>query len=293
MKEYRSYSEYFECGPQRSFVDRNRLCGIAEITLSRVSGNPPGEHSSPRLPEMLLIICGPGSYGMSYDLGLGWRHGRFGPGDLLLAPPNVKNQYHTDMASNFETIALPIDFVRECLHEFGCNADCNFGVLHDRKFRDETILQHAHAMIEAANPAKPGDAILIDQGVVMLLGYLIDKSGYARKRRREMRLDPANVRKVYEYIESNLQYEISLRDLASVAGFSIAHFARAFKLTVGKSPYAFVLAARIQRAKDILRASDKAIADVALDCGFSSQAHLTSLFSRFVGTTPARFRKGV
>ena len=292
MQEYRSYSQYFDCGPQRGYVDRNSLCGIAEITLSRLSKNPPGEHSSPQLPEMLLIISGSGSYGMSYDLGLGWRHDRFRPGDLLLAPPNVRNQYHTDTSTNFQTIALPVDFVTECLHELGCEADCDLGVLHDYKFRDATIERHALAMFAAANSPNRGDAILIDQGVVMLIEYLIDKAGYPRKRRREMRLDRAIVRQIYEYIESNLQYEITLGDLASIAGFSIAHFARAFKLTVGKSPYAYVLAARIQRAKDILHATEKPIADVALDCGFSSQAHLTSLFARLVGTTPGRFRKG-
>lgn len=291
MHEYRSYSQYFDCGPQRRYVDRNSLCGIAEITLSRLLRNPPGEHSSPQLPEMLLILSGSGSYGMCYDLGMGWRHDRFQPGDLLLAPPNFRNQYHTDTPTNFQTIALPVNFVHECLHELGCEESCDLGVLHDQKFRDEAIERHVLAMFAAANSPDRGNTILIDQGVVMLIEQLIDKAGYPRKRPREMRLDKAIVRQIYEYIESNLQYEITLGDLASIAGFSIAHFARAFKLTVGKSPYAYVLTARIQRAKDILRATEKPIADIALDCGFSSQAHLTSLFARFVGTTPGRFRK--
>jgi AraC family transcriptional regulator len=240
---------------------------------------------------MLLIVCGPGSYRMSYDLGVGWRHGTFRSGDLLLAPPNVSNRYITDTSSNFETISLPVDFVSACLHELGCEPACDFGVLHDHKFRDTAIEQHTRALCTAAGSAKRGDGILIDQGVVTLLEHLVDLSGYTRKRRREMPLHRATARKIYEYIELNLQYEITLGDLASMAGFSIAHFARAFKLTVGKSPYAYVLAARIQRAKDILHGSNKAIAEVALDCGFSSQAHLTSMFSRVVGTTPARFRK--
>ncbi len=291
MNEFRSYSEYFELGPQRAYVERNRLCGIAEVSLSRLSCNPPGEHRSPKVPEMLLILCGSGSYGMSYDLGNGWRHACVNPGDLLLAPANVCCRYVTDGDSNFETVSLPTRFVAECMRDLDMSSTGDFGLLHERKFRSASLERQVRTLFSAAKLAKAGDPIFVDQAVVVLLEQLNVLAGHSRRHHRELRLDKIATRKIYQYIESNLQYEISLAELASLAGFSVAHFSRAFKLTVGKSPYAYVLMARIQRAKAILRGSDKPIAEAALECGFSSQAHLTSMFTRFVGTTPARYRK--
>ncbi len=292
MNEFRSYSEYFELGPQRSYVERNRLCGIAEASVSRLSCNPPGEHRSPKVPEMLLILCGPGSYGMSYDLGNGWRHTSVEPGDLLLAPANESCRYITDSYSNFETISLPTRFISECFRELDLSSVGDFAALHEHKFRSRSLERRARTLFSAASRTNSHDPIFIDQAIVMLLEELSVLAGNSRRRYRELRLDKVTARQIYQYIESNLQYEISLAELASLAGFSVAHFSRAFKVTVGKSPYAYVLTARIQRAKAILRGSDKPIAELALECGFSSQAHLTSMFSRVVGTTPARFRKG-
>jgi len=106
-------------------------------------------------------------------------------------------------------------------------------------------------------------------------------------------LDQRTLQTIMDYIEANLHTEVALLDLASLAEFSVAYFARAFQLTVGTAPYAYILSRRIQRAKESLAGTARPLADVALECGFSSQAHLTSVFSKTVGTTPGRFRKSV
>jgi len=291
--EYQSYAEYFDRGPQREFVvTRNRLCGTAEITVSQLASNPVGEYSSPPLPEFLLIICGPGSYGMRYDLGQGWRHDRFRKGDLLLAAPNFRNEYHTDAVTNFRTIALPASFVTDYLgsHDFVGKSD--LGILHERSFRDKTIEQHALMILRSAVTSDPLDALYVDQTTITLLELFARKAERtSASRRRQMRLDQRTLKTVIDYIEANLHQEVTLLDLASLAEFSVAHFARAFRLTVGKAPYAYILRRRIQRAKESLIGTERPLADVALECGFSSQAHLTSVFSKTVGTTPGRFRK--
>lgn len=292
--EYQSYAEYFDHGPQREFVTRNRLCGTAEISVSQVAGNPAGEYTSPQLPEFLLIVCGPGSYGMRYDLGQGWRQGRFRKGDLLLAAPNVSNEYHTDAVTNFGTIALPMSFVSDDRigHDFAGKSD--FGILHERSFRDKSIEQHAQMILRSAESSDPVDALYVDQAAITLLELFAGKAERASiSRRRQMRLDQRTLQTIMDYIEANLHTEVALLDLASLAEFSVAYFARAFQLTVGTAPYAYILSRRIQRAKESLAGTARPLADVALECGFSSQAHLTSVFSKTVGTTPGRFRKSV
>lgn len=292
MTGYTSYADYFERGPQRAFVVENCLRGTARISLTRLSGNPPGEHESPDLPEMLLIVSGSGAYRMRYNLGLGWRRGRFRRGDLLLAPPHVVNEYHTDTDTAFGTLALPLSFIEACLAEVGPSACADFGVLHDRHFRDQTIEHHVTDLLEIA-VAPAADPLYVDDRLVKLVSCLVAKAGRADARRqRRIGLTMDIVDRITDYVEANLEQELTLSDLAALAGLSLAHFARAFRLTVGTPPHRYVLHRRIERAKQLLCGSEQPIAAVAFDCGFSSQAHLTSVFSRLVGTTPAKFRKG-
>ena len=293
MAGYSSYADFYERGPQRPFVVQNCLRGTAQVTLTRLAGNPPGAHRSPQLAEMLLIISGSGVYGMRYNLGLGWRKGRFRRGDMLLAPPEIVNEYHTDSETSFGGIALPLSFVETCLEELGHARPADFGALHDRIFRDRAIANHVYGLLEYATSTAI-DPLYLDDRLVDLMTCLIDKAGRADARRqRKISLDKVTISRVFAYIEDNLAQELTLSELAFRAGLSMAHFARAFRQSVGTPPHRYVLNRRVERAKALLRHTQQPIADVALDCGFSSQAHLTSIFSRLVGTTPGRYRKGV
>ena len=94
------------------------------------------------------------------------------------------------------------------------------------------------------------------------------------------------------FIEANIGEPITLADMANVAALSPIHFARQFKKSTGRSPHQYVLHARVETAKRLLR-TDLSIAEVACRCGFSHQEHLTRIFGRLVGATPAAFRRSV
>jgi AraC family transcriptional regulator len=99
------------------------------------------------------------------------------------------------------------------------------------------------------------------------------------------------LRAALEYIEEHLDTEISLEDLAAVVHFSPYHFARMFKASTGLPPHQYVIARRIERAKQLLRGDDGlSLAQVAARVGFWDQGHFTRHFRRLVGVTPKRFR---
>ena len=104
-------------------------------------------------------------------------------------------------------------------------------------------------------------------------------------------LAPWQMRIVREYILAHLGGRLSVRDLALVARLSHRHFARAFKASFGLAPHAFVMGRRVERAKELIRDSGLPLSEVALACGFSDQSHLTRLFSRIEGVTPAAWRR--
>jgi AraC family transcriptional regulator len=99
------------------------------------------------------------------------------------------------------------------------------------------------------------------------------------------------LRRARALIEDDYGSKLPIEDLAAAAGLSPTHFTRAFRRTYGAAPHQYLLSCRIQRAKEALAHTNKPIAQIALDCGFSSQEHLTRLFTRQTQTTPATHRR--
>ncbi len=101
------------------------------------------------------------------------------------------------------------------------------------------------------------------------------------------------IARVIDYIEAGIDQDLRLAALGHVAGISVYHFARGFRDTVGMSPHAYVLSRRVARASAMLARSGTSVADVALACGFSSQAHLTTAFRGSLGVTPGAYRRSL
>jgi AraC family transcriptional regulator len=106
-------------------------------------------------------------------------------------------------------------------------------------------------------------------------------------------LSGAQCRRLIQYVDENLDQNISLADLAGVAQLSVFHFLRKFRDQFGCPPHAYVIGQRVERAKRQLARRDIPVKVVAANCGFSDQSHMTRLFRRLLGTTPAEYRNAV
>jgi AraC family transcriptional regulator len=104
-------------------------------------------------------------------------------------------------------------------------------------------------------------------------------------------LAPWQLRQVDEFIEDHLPYVIKISDLAISVRLSNSYFCRAFRCTVGESPREHIVRRRVERAQEMMIATDMPLSQVALDCGFYDQPHLTKIFRRFVGVSPAFWRR--
>jgi AraC-like DNA-binding protein len=83
---------------------------------------------------------------------------------------------------------------------------------------------------------------------------------------------------------------LSVEDLASAAGFSRAHFIRAFRCAFGESPHAYLLTRRLERAAAMLRNTDHSVAEICVSVGLSSVGSFTSSFTRTFGVSPSVYR---
>jgi AraC family transcriptional regulator len=134
------------------------------------------------------------------------------------------------------------------------------------------------------------EAIYIEHLVALALLRIAEMGGAAQRPARAGHLGRKALMRVRDYIEANVGCDISLSDLAAVAGMPIDSFARRFKATMGLAPYAYVVERRMQRAEALLGTTDTEIGTIALALGFSSQSHFTTTFRRLRGVTPRTYR---
>jgi AraC-like DNA-binding protein len=122
---------------------------------------------------------------------------------------------------------------------------------------------------------------------------LLDHLPVAERPTHHQRGLPSRVtRLIRQYIESHLDQKIDLNTLATMAGLSTHHFARAFHESVGAPPHGYLLSRRLDHAEQMLRETQLSLSEIALTTGFADQSHLARHFRRRTGMCPSVFRRG-
>jgi transcriptional regulator GlxA family with amidase domain len=146
--------------------------------------------------------------------------------------------------------------------------------LRDERSSAAACLKRVHAMLHGLEETSP-------QSSEPVADRNIARSGLA----------PWQLRRVLAHIEANLSAPIKNKDLAAIARLSMFHFAVAFRKSVGESPHEHIIRRRIERAQGLMLSTEKSLSDIAAECGLADQAHLTRLFRRIVGDSPAAWRR--
>ena len=102
---------------------------------------------------------------------------------------------------------------------------------------------------------------------------------------------PWQVKRIREFIDSNLDEPLSAEQLSTEVRLGPNYFQRAFKKSFGVSPHTFLVQRRIARAQELMLSTEQPLAEIALMSGFSDQAHFTTRFRRALGTTPGLWRR--
>jgi AraC family transcriptional regulator len=162
---------------------------------------------------------------------------------------------------------------------------------------DGEDLPHLRAAMLAVNDEMTsegtGGSLVVESLANLLAVHLIR---HVREPREPLRgtdgvLPRARLRAVLEYVEEHLGTSLSLEQLATVARVSAYHFARQFKTATGLPPHQYVITRRVERAKELLQACDRSLAEIAMNVGFSDQSQFCHHFKRLIGITPGQFRK--
>jgi AraC-like DNA-binding protein len=93
------------------------------------------------------------------------------------------------------------------------------------------------------------------------------------------------------FLHASLDRKVSIAEAAREACLSPFHFHRLFAAFHGTTPHRYLTRLRLERAKALLRAGDRGVAEIAFECGFESAGSFTTLFKRTFGVTPGAIRK--
>lgn len=95
---------------------------------------------------------------------------------------------------------------------------------------------------------------------------------------------------VLRYIESNLDCNINLQDLANIVCLEKTYFLKKFKQVTGQTPMVYTREARINKAKELLKYSDMSITQIARAVGFQTLHHFSRQFSGATGVSPSAYK---
>ncbi|SHN42745.1 helix-turn-helix domain-containing protein [Cryptosporangium aurantiacum] len=100
-----------------------------------------------------------------------------------------------------------------------------------------------------------------------------------------------HLRRARDHADRHYREPLDLDALAAVAGLSKYYFQRMFTATYGLSPAAYVSQRRVERAQDLLRATNLTVTEVCTAVGFASLGSFSSRFREIVGESPSEFQR--
>ncbi|MBE6975765.1 MAG: helix-turn-helix domain-containing protein [Ruminococcaceae bacterium] len=207
------------------------------------------------------------------------------PGTLLCAKPGQKRSSIFHFRCYFLHIRLPEDSrYRALLEQTPDFFQIVDGQAYGRLF--ETLTEHL--LSEGYDP----DSDFVNAKLLELFYYLNKDS--QNNRNCPEQFDRNNYRfipKVLEYIQQNHQKNLTLAEMADLAGYSPNYFHNIFRTVMGITPQEYLMQQRLQHAKLLLIHTDNTLSEIAYECGFSSQSHLCARFKRSVLCTPGEYRQ--
>lgn len=247
----------------------------------------------PPMRDYIVVAYRRGATAMSRQMDRRWTHETLRPGDVSLLtrasdshwvwPQDIEVVVHVYLTQEELAATCRQMYQREV-------ADIE---LHDvLKANDPAI--HRTAMLLAAEAAHGGvgSRLVVESLSCQLAVHILRRHAQVRFQDRHGpgRLSTQQLRLVDDQIRYHLDEDLSLQDLADTLNLSRFHFARRFRQTTGVSAHAYVVRQRIERAEILLRRTRTPLRDVAAQCGFSDQSHMTRIFKQRLGLTPGKYR---
>jgi AraC-like DNA-binding protein len=211
-------------------------------------------------------------------------------GDLVLFNPDEDHDGAPGSADGFRYLLwyVPEAFVRSCLdRDAGPGGTPYFAAPH----RTDRRMAAAFGRQTLALLDSKGESLRAESLAAALIGTLLSRYG-EQPQAGDALPSPGGIplALVKDYIHAHFQHDLTVAELAGVAGLSRAHLTRAFAAAFHMPPHMYLNSVRIAQAQTLIRLG-LPLAETAVACGFADQSHLTRRFKGSVGVSPAGWRR--
>jgi AraC family transcriptional regulator len=201
-------------------------------------------------------------------------------GDIDVIPAGLEGGYDAEESCEAWEICLSPKLLLQAADRTGIRMDLQVRhvVRNDRIVHLARALDSDRAMRGTSSPLyAEGIGIAL---AVQLLGAPEMESG------NRPRLSKAQLQRVFDFIDANLDSTLTIDVLAREAGASASHLRLWFKAATGLTIHRYLVRRRVEKAEELLRNGSLPASEIALACGFSHQSHMAHWMRRELGFTP-------
>jgi AraC family transcriptional regulator len=160
---------------------------------------------------------------------------------------------------------------------------------------DVTISGLGSLLLPALSHPDQANRLFVDHVLLAVGVHIAQTYGSMRPMSRLARggLAPWQERRARELLLANIKRGVALKEVARACDLSVSYFSHAFRHTLGVAPYKWLIEQRVVLSKKKMRDDGLSLSDVAAECGFSDQSHLTRVFRQTVGISPGAWRRAL
>jgi len=215
-------------------------------------------------------------------------------GDVDIVPAGIASQWTLGNRDSALVVALSQGLLQEAANAMAVGPS-EAMLLNRFKVRDAKLEHLAWALKAEMDDGFRAGRLYTDSLAMAMACQLLKGHSVASPMREAVQtgaMAPFRLRKVFGFIEDNLNSELSLSAIAAASGLSVSHCQRAFYRATGISVHQFVIRRRVERAKAMLANPGLSLSGVAHEVGFAHQSHMAFHMRRLLGISPAQIRNG-
>jgi AraC family transcriptional regulator len=262
------------------------------MLAARIASDPPGVIEDPgrHAGPAIVIHLGP-SVHIHCNRGGQSHSGVAVHGDIDIVPAGTPSRWEVKQLDTALMIGVHAGLICSVAEERGLDLR-QVSILNRFQIRDPQIEHIGWALKAEMESGLQTRRLYADSLATALAVRLLEgHSSASRLTDGRASMSGHKLRLVLSYIEDNLVQDLSLQELAAIAGIGLSQFKKVFREAVGRPVHRYVIERRVERAKMLLRDSRLPIAQIALDTGFAHQSHLARHMRQVIGLSPKAVRE--
>ena len=283
---YKQLNEFYQESEYAKYEQSHRQGGTLDVKAIKVDKDP-YQSSAPGFDEWIFSYCKSDVQQSKIDFGFGVKtYSEKRAGTLCVIPPNVAVDCESSCAVTLNLVSVPASNMHNLIADCGLT-EKDFEPVAGEIDHVAGAGQVIESLWNASERNGASASLFVDACLMQLVALVTQRftEDFDTKG-----LDAKRITRTLEYIDASLGKTFTVAELASINSMSVSQFSRRFKVSMNKSVWNYVQEKRLSRAKHALMFTDEPIYSIALNCGFSDQAHLSSSLKNAEGTTPGKLR---